>query len=158
MDQTATTVRRATPDDAATVDTLVLELAEHEGFRQYVDVDVPIWRELLARPEVVVLLAERDGGPVGYVSAVRQLSLWRGRELLGLDDLYVREAARGQRVGEALMRGIAEYAADDRLVVRWELEQANDGARRFYERLGAWVRDKGVAIWQPDDYQAWLAG
>ena len=158
MDQTATSVRRATPDDAASVQTLLLELADHEGFRAYVDVDVPTWRELLTRPGVVVLLAEYAGEPVGYVSAVRQLSLWRGRDLLALDDLYVRETQRGQRVGEALMLALAAYAAEDRLVIRWQLELENVGARRFYQRLGATVRDKGVATWEPDDYTALLGG
>ena len=33
---------------------------------------------MLARPDVLVLVAERDGVPAGYVSAVRRLHLWLG--------------------------------------------------------------------------------
>lgn len=150
------TTRRAAPADAETVQTLLLELADHESSGQHVRVDVRRWRELLADDDVVVLLAERDGHPVGYVSAVRQLSLWQGRHLLALDDLYVRAPHRGRRVGEALMRAVAEYAGADRLLVRWEMNVDNDGARRFYVRLGATVRDKGIATWQPHDYTALL--
>jgi ribosomal protein S18 acetylase RimI-like enzyme len=153
---TLVTTRRATPTDAETVQLLLLELADHESSGQHVRVDVRRWRELLAEDDVVVLLAEEDGHPVGYVSAVRQLSLWQGRHLLALDDLYVRAPQRGRRVGEALMRAVAEYAGSDRLLVRWELNADNDGARRFYLRLGATVRDKGIATWQPHDYTALL--
>jgi hypothetical protein len=45
---------------------------------------------------VIVLLAERGGQAVGYVSALRQLHLWTGGDVLNLDDLYVRP---GQRDG-----------------------------------------------------------
>jgi hypothetical protein len=55
------------------------------------------------------------------------------------------------------MHGIAETAAaDGRPMVRWELDRDNDGARRFYLRLGATVCDKGIAVWAPHDYMAVL--
>lgn len=151
-----TTVRRAGVDDAATVHAMVLEIAEHEGDGQHVHVDVPRWRELLARPDVVVLLAEQDAEAVGYTSATRQVHLWSGRDLVALDDLYVRTSARNRGVGEQLMCAIAAYAAPEDMLVRWELYETNDGARRFYERIGATVRPKLNAAWRPDDYAAWL--
>lgn len=160
MDDTTTT-RRATPADAATVQELLLELAHHEDSAQHVHVDVTRWRELLADESVVVLLAERCGAAIGYVSAVRQLNLWQGRDLLALDDLYVRPGHRGLGVGEQLMRSLAAHAATGPgagPLIRWELEQGNDGARRFYQRLGASVRDKGIAVWAPRAYAAPPAG
>lgn len=84
-------VRRAGPDDAATVLLMVREIAAHEGDVSDVASDVDTWTAMLARPDVVVLLAERDGEPAGYVSAVRRLHLWLGRDILGLDDLFVRK-------------------------------------------------------------------
>jgi GNAT superfamily N-acetyltransferase len=122
-----------------------------------VHVDAARWRELLDEPGVVVLLAEADGQPVGYVSAVRRLQLWQGRDLLALDDLYVREASRGRGVGERLMRAVAGVAAEDGMLVRWELHEDNHGARRFYERIGATVQVKGIAVWRPHDYAVFLA-
>ncbi|MFC4782843.1 GNAT family N-acetyltransferase [Nocardioides sp. MAHUQ-72] len=154
---TPTTVRRATPADAGTVQQLLLELADHEGEGQHVHVDVARWRELLADPQVVVLLAEQGDEAVGYVSAVRQVNLWLGRDLLALDDLYVRECARGRGVGEQVMRALAAYAAADSLLIRWGLRSDNDGARRFYERLGATMRTKTIAAWRPHDYAALLS-
>jgi hypothetical protein len=47
------------------------------------------WAGMPVRPDVVVLIAERHGRPVGYVSAVRRLHLRFGAEILALDDLFV---------------------------------------------------------------------
>ncbi len=55
------TVRRATPADTADVAAMVREIAAHEDQSAHVHVDDAQWRALLARPDVVVLLAERDG-------------------------------------------------------------------------------------------------
>jgi len=157
------TVRRAIPDDARAVHAMVLEIADHEGDGHHVRVTADQWRELLARPDVVVHLAETrtEAGPeaapeaVGYASATRQLHLWSGRDILALDDLYVREAFRGHGVGATLMRAVAEYAAPESLLVRWTLYETNEGARRFYERIGATVHSKLIAAWRPHDYTAW---
>ena len=83
----AVAIRRATPADADDVAGMVREIAAHEDQSTHVHVDGGQWRTLLARPDVVVLLAERDGRAVGYVSAVRQLHLWTGGDVLALDDL-----------------------------------------------------------------------
>lgn len=64
-------IRRAMPDDAADVAAMVREIAAHEDQAAHVLVSDAQWRGLLGRAEVIVLLAERDGRTVGYVSAVR---------------------------------------------------------------------------------------
>jgi ribosomal protein S18 acetylase RimI-like enzyme len=146
------TVRRATSRDARTLQVLLLELADHEGDGHLVHVDVDRWAAMLAEPRVVVLLAEASGTPVGYVSAVHQLNLWLGRDILGLDDLYVRSAVRGQGVGELLMSELARHASTEQMLIRWEMRADNDGAKRFYSRLGATLRTKVIAAWLPHDY------
>lgn len=77
--------------------------------------------------------------------------------LLELADLYVREPARGQGVGEQIMCALAAHGVEDRLLIRWGLGEDNNGACRFYERLGATLRTKTVAAWRPHDYAARLA-
>jgi ribosomal protein S18 acetylase RimI-like enzyme len=146
------TVRRATPRDAQTLQVMLLELADHEGDGQHVHVDIERWAELLADPRVVVLLAEDPGGQLGYVSAVHQLNLWMGRDILALDDLYVRAGARNRGVGNRLMSALARYGATDQLLIRWEMRADNDGAQRFYRRLGAILRTKVIAAWPPHHY------
>ncbi|MCF6744859.1 GNAT family N-acetyltransferase [Blastococcus sp. KM273128] len=142
-------VRRAGPADAAAVLAMVREIAAHEGTPDAVAGGLGTWTAMLARPDVVVLLAERDGEPAGYVSAVRRLHLWLGRDILGLDDLFVRAGFRGAGVGRLLMTELGALAAREGLAVRWEVREDNVAAQRFYRRLGADLRTKVVAFWRP---------
>ncbi|WP_248963823.1 GNAT family N-acetyltransferase [Sphaerisporangium perillae] len=147
------TIRRVGPEDATTVLTLLRELAEHQDQLQHVAVTVNRWRELLSREDVIVLLAECDDGrPVGYVSVVRHLNLWACRDILGLDDLYVRPQARNGGVGQMLMTEVARLAAPEQLVIRWEVHRDNEAAQRFYTRLGAGLTTKVIAGWAPHRY------
>jgi ribosomal protein S18 acetylase RimI-like enzyme len=149
------TVRRAEPRDASTVMAMVREIAAHEGQLAHLSVTTARWADVLTRPEVVVLIAYRDAAAVGYVSAVRRLHLWNDKDVLALDDLYVRPHARDGGVGQALMTELASgHAAPDLLTVTWGVEPDNHGAQRFYRRLGATLRDKVVAGWAPATYQA----
>ncbi|MFE9694484.1 GNAT family N-acetyltransferase [Micromonospora sp. NPDC005806] len=146
------TIRPAGPADAGIVDTLVREIAAHEGDAAHVTVTMDGWRTLLGRNDVTVLLAERAGEPLGYVSALRRVHLWSGRDILALDDLWVRASARDGGVGRALMLALARTAADDGLVIRWEVKPENAGAQRFYRRLGARLFPKVIAGWRAESY------
>jgi ribosomal protein S18 acetylase RimI-like enzyme len=151
-------VRRAGPEDAATVLAMVREIAAHEGDVSDVVSDLATWTAMLGRPDVVVLLAHRDGEPVGYVSAVRRLHLWLGEDVLALDDVFVRPGARGTGVGRLLMRQLAALAAPEGMAIRWEMREDNVAAQRFYRRLGATLRRKVIAFWPPSAQDEALAG
>ncbi|MEU8264719.1 GNAT family N-acetyltransferase [Micromonospora sp. NPDC048999] len=146
------TIRPAVPADADTVDTLVREIAAHEGDSEHVTITLDGWRNLLGRDDVTVLLAERAGEPLGYVSALRRVHLWSGRDILALDDLWVRASARDAGVGRTLMLALARVAAEDGLVIRWEVKPDNAGAQRFYQRLDARLFTKVIAGWRPESY------
>jgi ribosomal protein S18 acetylase RimI-like enzyme len=149
---TAVTIRRAIPDDARTVAAMVREIAAHEGHSDQVHVIEAQWRALLARADVIVLLAEREGSSIGYVSAVRQLHLWSAGDILALDDLYVRPGHRDGGVGQQLMGAMAAIARPDQLTIRWGVEADNVSGQRFYRRLGAALRPKVTATWSPSAY------
>lgn len=112
------TVRRAEPKDAPLVAAMVREIAEHEGQSEHVHVDDRDWSALLARPDVTVLLAEAGDHVAGYVSAVRQLHLWSSRDLLALDDLFVRPAHRDAGIGRRLMEELAGVVGPERVLMR----------------------------------------
>lgn len=141
-------IRPAQPDDAGTVMTMLLELADHEDSRSAVDLDEDQLRRLLGRDDVIVLLAEINGDAVGYVSAARQVKFWTGGEILALDDLYVRERHRDRRVGEQLMHDLARRTAEHTRIIRWEIGPDNDAGHRFYRRIGATIRTKSIATWR----------
>ncbi|MFC4175418.1 GNAT family N-acetyltransferase [Microvirga sp. GCM10011540] len=81
-------------------------------------------------------------------------SIWGGGEFINLDDLYVRERARGLGAGRALMRRMAEIAAAQEMTVRWELLVDNMPAKRFYTMLGATISEKLIARWSVDAARA----
>jgi ribosomal protein S18 acetylase RimI-like enzyme len=147
-------VRRARPADAADVAAMVREIADHEDQSAHVHVSDEPWRRLLDRADVVVLVAERGDRAVGYVSAVRQLHLWTGGDVLALDDLYVRPGHRDAGIGRGLMAALAGLAEPEQLLIRWGMEVDNVDAQRFYRRLGATLRPKVLAAWNPDAYRS----
>jgi GNAT superfamily N-acetyltransferase len=147
-------VRRAGAEDAAVVLAMVREIADLEGEAEHLAGTEESWARVLGREDVVVLVAERDGEPVGYVSAVRKLHLWYGTDILALDDIYVREASRDAGVGRLLMTELARWAAPQDLLIRWEMQADNTAAQRFYRRLGATLRTKVVAAWTPGAQRA----
>jgi ribosomal protein S18 acetylase RimI-like enzyme len=149
-------IRRADSQDAATVGELLLELAEHEDTAHAVRASVEDWTRMLSDRAVVVLIARIDDRPVGYVSGVRQLNLWVGQDILAMDDLYVRAEARDRGIGGRLMAALAHHAQDDNLLITWGVREDNDAGHRFYRRLGATLRTKMVAAWQPQDYATYL--
>ena len=151
------TIHRAGPDDAELVQTMVMEIAIHEGDADHVQVTAEHWREQLTDPNVIVFIAYRDGQPAGYVSALRRRNLWGGDWLIGIDDVYVREQNRNQGVGERLMARMAAHAAPEQIILRWEMNVDNTGAQRFYARLGASLRTKMIAAWVPEKYAGYAA-
>ncbi|WP_020385107.1 GNAT family N-acetyltransferase [Kribbella catacumbae] len=151
-EQLTPTIRRAGPDDAAILRLMIGELADHQDEGRYVTVTVDQWRKLLGRDDVVVFLAEHRGEAAGYVSALRRLHLWTGGDILGLDDLYVREQFRDTGTGRALMLELARYALPQQLTIAWGMRPENEGAQRFYTRLGATLRPKIVASWDANTY------
>lgn len=147
------TVHRAGPDDAGSVMEMVREIATLEGHLEHVSVTTERWADVLTRTDVIVLIASQGGQPVGYASAIRRLHLWSDRDVLALDDLYVRDHARNAGIGRTLMAALAaDYAAADQLTVTWGVEPGNHAAQRFYCRLGAILRDKVVATWDATGY------
>lgn len=153
----ATTIRRATRADADTVHTLVLEIAAHEGDLEHVHVTPDLWSDLLGRDDVIVLLAEYGGRALGYTSAVRRLHLWSGRDVLAVDDVFVRPGERSNGLGRRLLAAMADYAAPEGLTVTWGVEPENTRAQSFYAGLGAGLRNKVLASWTPEAYLSVIA-
>ncbi len=74
---------------------------------------------------------------VGAALVYFRFSTWKGRTL-HLEDLIVKEAQRGNGIGEALYKKVMQFAFDRGLKrVAWDVLDWNTGAIRFYERSGA---------------------
>ncbi|WP_327394358.1 GNAT family N-acetyltransferase [Streptomyces phaeochromogenes] len=95
-------------------------------------------------PRLRCLVAELpDGEVVGYATCAPELSTWEGREYLTMDCLFLRDGNRGLGLGAALMDAVVAEARDLGLTeVQWQTPAWNEGAIRFYDRLGARAKEK----------------
>lgn len=67
---------------------------------------------------------------------------------MNLDDLFVWDKYRSQRVGQQLMSKLSEVCiAGGANRIRWEVEKDNMRAINFYNKLGAQVDIKGMCRW-----------
>lgn len=91
-----------------------------------------------------VLLARTPRGEVaGYAACSAEFSFWEARHYLHMDCLYLAEEARGHGLGAALMDGVAALARERGFGhVEWQTPDWNEGAIRFYDRLGATGKPK----------------
>src|SRR5262249_45269297 len=91
------------------------------------------------------LIASVDGEAAGFALFFPDFSTWRGRPGLYLEDLYVRDWARGHGVGRRLMARLAAIALErDWSALRFSVLHWNP-ARGFYHRLGLAEREE----WRP---------
>jgi GNAT superfamily N-acetyltransferase len=143
------TVRPARPEDAATILVLMRALARHDGMEGYVSTTVKRIREgcFGDPPACYILVAEVDGEMVGYVSYTFNWENWNGTHYLALNELYVRDEARGQGVGRSLMQAVARVALERDCWARWEVVPSNRGALGFYRSLGASLSDWKICWW-----------
>lgn len=131
-------VREAVAADAQSIQALVSSLAAFENASDAVKATAEDFRRegFGLRPAFRCLIAEVDGKPAGFALWFYNFSTWTGRRGFYLEDLFVEEWARGQGIGERLVRRLAQIALDegcarlDLWVLHW------NPARNFYERLG----------------------
>jgi ribosomal protein S18 acetylase RimI-like enzyme len=97
-------IRRAGPDDLATLAALVGAFRDHLADGE--PSDKAIRRQLpraLADPSIEFACAWLDGRPVGYSQTRFLTSIWTGGVEAHLEDIFVVASARGRAVGGALL-------------------------------------------------------
>ncbi|MEL6538117.1 MAG: GNAT family N-acetyltransferase [Bacteroidota bacterium] len=145
------TIKAVTPDDVAVLYEMMVGIARYHNQEEYLVTTEEELRKAMTEqpPRLGALVAEVEGKPAGYLSYTWNYSIWKGATYLNVDDVFVWEQYRGKKVGEALMQA-AKALCESRGVdsLRWEVEEDNAGAIRFYERLGAEVTVKGVCKWK----------
>jgi GNAT superfamily N-acetyltransferase len=83
------------------------------------------------------LFAELDGAAVGIVHYIYHAHNWRAENVCYLQDLYAKEAVRGQGIGRALIEAVYGAAdANGTPSVYWMTQDFNENARLLYDRIG----------------------
>jgi len=142
-------IRKATKNDLPEVLALVKELAVYEKAGH----EVTITLEELEKdgfgdhPIYWIILAENNDGIVGMSFYYIRYSTWKGR-CLYLEDIVVKEAFRGQKIGKILFEETIKAAKEmNAKLMTWQVLDWNEPAINFYKKFdaeldGEWINGK----------------
>ena len=140
------TFRQAGPDDLETLLPMVREFWVIEKLR-FVEPEVRrALAGLLASPDYgLVILAESAGAPIGYLALTLGYSLeFLGRDAF-VDEIYLREAYRGQGIGDrAIELAVEKCRALGVRALHLEVDHVNPRARALYERVGFSAHERAL--------------
>ena len=139
------TIRRARPDEAGLVFSLVRELADYEKLLHEVQASEADIAEALfgANPRLYCDIAEWNGEPAGFAVWFVNFSTVAGRHGIYLEDLFVRPALRGKGIGKALLVHLAKQClANGWSRLQWAVLDWNAPSIAFYKSLGAEMMDE----------------
>jgi diamine N-acetyltransferase len=139
------TIRRARPDEAGLVLSLVRELAEYEKLLHEVEATEAMIGEALfgSNPRLFCEVAEWNGEPAGFAVWFINFSTFSGRSGIFLEDLFVRPAQRGKGIGKALLTHLAKQCvANGWSRSQWSVLDWNAPSIAFYKSLGAELMDE----------------
>lgn len=143
-------IRPMRDEDAPQVVAMVKGLARDTG----ADVVPKLTPENLiaSRDLIDVTIAEDETGLLGACLALLTYSTWRDAKGLYVVDLFVDPRARNGGIGLKLLREAARRGrAKGARFIKLEVDRTNDGAERFYERLGFMRNDKDRLFVLEDD-------
>ena len=138
-------VRFAVVEDVPQILEMLRASAADQGFPDEVIVTERDLREdgfTAAPPRFYALIAEADGRTAGMALYFVTYSTWGSRNVLYLEDLYVRREMRRFGVARELMLELQRIAVErgcGRL--QWVVHSKNAAAVKFYESLGARILD-----------------
>jgi len=138
-------IRRARPDEAGLVLSLVRELAEYEKLLHEVEATEAMIADALfgRHPRLFCEIAEWNGEVAGFAVWFINFSTFSGRSGIYLEDLFVRPALRGNGIGKALLVHLAaECVAKGWSRLQWSVLDWNAPSIAFYKSLGAVMMDE----------------
>jgi len=136
-------IRDGREEDVSSLMQLIRELAEFERAPEMVHTDeqttLEDWKEHKAFDFLVAVV---DGEVIGISLYYPRYSTWQGR-CYYLEDLYVKPEYRGKGIGLDLLKATAKKAKNAGAIrLDWQVIDWNEGAVKFYERLGAHIEKK----------------
>lgn len=128
--------RTGQPEDTDQLLELIHELAEYEKAPKEVINTANRLREdaFGSQPVFGFIVAEENGRLLGASIHYYRYSTWKGR-CLYLEDIIVKDAARGHGIGSRLFTLTAKFATDnDCCRMNWQVLDWNDPAINFYRK------------------------
>ena len=138
--QTDFIVRPAHPGDCPIILAFIKQLAEYEKLaHEVVATEEKLQQTLFGeQPSAEVIIAEYQGGAVGFALFFTNYSTFLAKPGIYLEDLYVQPDMRGRGFGKQLLSYLAQLAMErDCGRLEWWVLDWNQPAVDFYNSLGA---------------------
>ena len=133
-----TDVRRASADDAEVLARMLWDFnTEFETETDDADVLAARFARLLPLDEIVAVLAEDGGEPVGFALVSLRPAIWFDGPVSQLEELYVVPHLRDHGIGTQVLdlcRSIAAEKGSPEMHIG--VDEVDTDTRRFYERHG----------------------
>ena len=145
MSNTLINIRPAQAEDSQFIADMVRELAIYEKLEHECLINAGKVRQALfaATPQAYALIAEYQGQPAGFALYFYNFSTFLTKRGIYLEDLYVRSQHRGQGLGLALLKRLAQIAHEQNCErLEWCVLNWNTSAINFYKSLGAQGMDE----------------
>lgn len=142
-------IRKAAKKDVPAVLDLVKELALYEKALEEVTITIEQLEQdgFREHPIYWIILAENETGIIGMSFYYIRYSTWKGK-CLYLEDLVVKEAYRGKKVGKILFEATIAAAKEmNAKIMTWQVLDWNEPALNFYKKFdaeldGEWINGK----------------
>jgi GNAT superfamily N-acetyltransferase len=132
------TVRRATAEDAAVLGRLLWDFnTEFDSETDDADVLAARFARILTLPGTFAVLAEDDGGAVGFALVSLRPAIWFDGPVSQLEELYVVPRLRDRGIGTQVLdlcRELARGLGSPEMHIN--VDEVDADTRRFYERHG----------------------
>lgn len=137
-------IRKAIPQDAATIYDLIRKLAIYEKLENEMITSVDELREnIFDKNFAEVIIAEEDQKPVGFALYFFNFSTFVGKPGLYLEDVFVEPDCRGKGYGKKLLIELAKIAKERNCGrMEWSVLDWNTPSIEFYKSLGATPMDE----------------
>jgi ribosomal protein S18 acetylase RimI-like enzyme len=128
-------IREARPEEAAVIADMIHELARGEG--EETPVTQAYVTDYLAVPGNGILLAEGDGEILGLISYSIRPNLYHAADSCLIEELIVRQAARGKGLGRGLVEDLIRRCAARKCAeISVSTMPDNKRALQFYRKSG----------------------
>lgn len=134
-------IRKPGAEDIPGLWNLMHELAIFERYIDAFNITPGVLLEkgfLKSPPDFYSFIAEAEGQIAGMIVYYFLPFTATNRPSMYIKELFVDEKFRGNKIGELLMKAVAEEARNhDCISIKWTVAPWNEAGMRFYERLGA---------------------